>query len=192
MTRTDDQNYDNRPDGVSKQNWTNLVDYWYSPEFQKLSKLGKDARASLGHAHFSGATSFANRRAELEKEKGKFSELDFYKSVYTKKDGSFKEGTLSQQFMEDANNKVKECLASSSSKSRVDIENEVFNDLMYNGEEGSSYVNHSAVQMENLKVEFSAVKKQNEDLRQKNLALESKFDDTAQSFKAIASHLAQV
>ncbi|KAL2903684.1 Autophagy-related protein 20, partial [Bienertia sinuspersici] len=98
MTRTDDQNYDNRPDGVSKQNWTNLVDYWYSPEFQKLSKLGKDARASLGYAHFSGATRFANRRAELE----------------------------------DANNKVKECLASSSSKSRVDIE--VFNDLMYNGE----------------------------------------------------------
>ncbi|KAL2927959.1 S-adenosylmethionine:tRNA ribosyltransferase-isomerase [Bienertia sinuspersici] len=159
MTRTDDQNYDNRPDGVFKQNWTNLVDYWYSPEFQ-------------------------------EKEKWKFSELDFYKSVYTKKDGSFKEGTLSQQFMEDANNKVKECLASSS-KSRVDIENEVFNDLMYNGEvpkrplnygfgvkqsdifgvqgllrkEGSSYVNHSAIEMENLKVEFPAIKKQNEDLR---------------------------
>ncbi|KAL2899787.1 putative folate-biopterin transporter 9 chloroplastic [Bienertia sinuspersici] len=195
MTRTDDQNYDNRPDGVSKQNWINLVDYWYSPEFQKSSKLGKDARASLGHAHFSGATSFANRRAELEKEKGKFSELDFYKSVYTKKDGSFKEGTLSQQFMEDANNKVKECLASSSSKSRVDIENEQSDIFGVQGllrKEGSSYVNHSAVQMENLKVEFSAVKKQNEDLRQKNLALESKFDDTAQSFKAIASHLAQV
>ncbi|KAL2901375.1 Zygote defective protein 12, partial [Bienertia sinuspersici] len=136
-----------------------------------------------------------------EKAKGKFSELDFYKSVYTMKDGSFKEGTLSQQFM-----------------SRVDIENEVFNDLMYTGEvpkqplnygfgvkqsyifgvqgllrkEGSSYVDHSAVQMENLKVEFSAIKKQNEDLRQKNLALESKFDDTTQSFKAIASHLVQV
>ncbi|KAL2936792.1 Heme oxygenase 1 chloroplastic, partial [Bienertia sinuspersici] len=162
LTRTDDQNYDNRPDEVSKQNWTNLVNYWYSPEFQ-------------------------------EKEKGKFNEIDFYESVYTKKDGVFKEGTLSQQFMEDANNKVKECLASSSSKSRVDIENEVFNDLMYNGEvpkhplnyvfgvkqsdifwvqgllrkEGSSYVNHSAVELENLKVTFSVVKKQNEDLQQK-------------------------
>ncbi|KAL2930858.1 Protein zntB [Bienertia sinuspersici] len=160
ITRTDDQNNDNRPDGVSKQNWTNLVDYWYSPEFQ---------------------------------EKGKFSELDFYKSVYTKKDGSFKEGTLSQQFMEDVNNKVKEFLASSSSKSRVDIENEVLNDLMYKGEvpkrllnydfgveqsdifgvqglfrkDGSSYVNHSAVEMENLKIEFSAVKKQNEDFDRK-------------------------
>ncbi|KAL2932477.1 Thymidylate kinase [Bienertia sinuspersici] len=153
MTRTDDQNYDNRPDGVSKQNWTNLVDYWYLPEFR-----------------------------------------------------------------EDANNKVKECLASSSSKSRVDIENEVFNDLMYNGEvpkrplnygfgvkqsdifgvqgllrkEGSSYVNHSAVELENLKVAFSDVKKQNEDLQQKKQALESKFDDTTQFVKVIASHLAQV
>ncbi|KAL2921651.1 Myosin-H heavy chain [Bienertia sinuspersici] len=127
-----------------------------------------------------------------EKEKGKFSELDFYKSVYTKKDGSFKEGTLSQQFL-DANNKVKEYLASSSSKSKVDIENEVFDDLMYNGrKEGSSYVNHSAIEMENLKAEFSAVKKQYEDLRQKNQALESKFDDKAQSVKAIASHLAHV
>ncbi|KAL2894657.1 Zygote defective protein 12 [Bienertia sinuspersici] len=141
MTRTDDQNYENRPDGISKQNWTNLVNYWYSPEFQ-------------------------------EKEKGKFGELDFYKSVYTKKDGSFKESTLSQQFLEDANNKVKECLASSSSKSRVDIENEVFDDLMYNGEVPKP------------------VKKQNEDLRQKNQALKSKFDDTTQSLKAIASHLA--
>ncbi|KAL2930118.1 GTPase Obg, partial [Bienertia sinuspersici] len=157
ISRTDDQNYDNRPDGVSRQNWTNLVDYWYSPEFQKLSKLGKDARASLGHAHF---------------------------SVYTKKDGSFKEGTLSQQFL-DANNKVKECLASSSSKSRVDIENEQSDIFGVQGllrKKGSSYANHSAIEMENLKAEFSA----------KNQALECKFDDTAQSFKAIASHLAQV
>ncbi|KAL2938207.1 Adhesion G protein-coupled receptor B1 [Bienertia sinuspersici] len=127
----------------------------------------------------------------VKKEKGKFRELDFYKSVNTKKDGSFKEGTLSQQFMEDANNKVKECLASSSSNSRVDNKNEVFNDLMYNSDvpklpsnygfgvkqrdiigvqgllrkEESSYVKHSVVEMENLKVQFSAIKKQNEDLQ---------------------------
>ncbi|KAL2905735.1 Adenylosuccinate synthetase 2 [Bienertia sinuspersici] len=129
MTRTDDQNYDNRPDGVFKQNWTNLVDYCLYQEGWKFQG---------GH-------------------------------------------TISA---------IHECLASSS-KSRVDIENEVFNDLMYNGEvpkrplnygfgvkqsdifgvqgllrkEGSSYVNHSAIEMENLKVEFPAIKKQNEDLR---------------------------
>ncbi|KAL2938713.1 2-isopropylmalate synthase [Bienertia sinuspersici] len=46
--------------------------------------------------------------------------------------------------------------------------------------------------MENLKVEFLAVKKHNEDLRQNNQCLDSKFDDTAQSYKVITSHLAQV
>ncbi|KAL2929828.1 Glutamate dehydrogenase 2, partial [Bienertia sinuspersici] len=120
---------------------------------RKLSKLGK----MLEH-HLDILTSVVPQALLIE-------ELNFY----TKKDGSFKEGTLSQQFMEDANNKVKECLASSSSKSRVDIKNEVFNDLMYD-----------------------VVKKQNEDLQQKNQALESKFDDTIQSVKVIASHLAQV
>ncbi|KAL2931185.1 Biogenesis of lysosome-related organelles complex 1 subunit KXD1, partial [Bienertia sinuspersici] len=179
ISRTDDQNYDNRPDG-------NFRNYLNS---EKMLEHHLDMLTSVV------LQALLIEELNLEKEKGKFSELDFYKSVYTKKDGSFKEGTLSQQFLEDANNKVKECLASSSSKSRVDIENEVFDDLMYNGEQsdifgvqgllrkkGSSYVNHSAIEMENLKAEFSA----------KNQALESKFDDTAQSFKAIASHLAQV
>ncbi|KAL2934674.1 Synaptotagmin-4 [Bienertia sinuspersici] len=46
--------------------------------------------------------------------------------------------------------------------------------------------------MENLKVESLAAKKHNEDLRQNNQCLDSKFDDTAQYYKVIASHLAQV
>ncbi|KAL2943861.1 Protein-arginine kinase, partial [Bienertia sinuspersici] len=158
MTRTDDQNYDNRPDGISKQNWTNLVDYCIRLNFSLYQEGWK-----------------------------------------------FQGGHTISIILEDANNKVKKCLASSSSKSRVDIENEVFDDLMYNGEvpkcplnygfgvkqsdifgvqgllrkKGSSYVNHT-------------VKKQNADLRQKNQTLGYNFDDTAQSFKAIASHLAQV
>ncbi|XP_021851672.2 uncharacterized protein [Spinacia oleracea] len=41
-----------------------------------------------------------------KEKKGEYSELTFYKSVYAKEDGSFKEGTISRQFMEDANNKV--------------------------------------------------------------------------------------
>ncbi|KAL2931461.1 Mannan endo-1 4-beta-mannosidase 7, partial [Bienertia sinuspersici] len=193
MTRTDDQNYDNRPDGISKQNWTNYLKFCilFFRNYLNLEKM-------LEH-HLDMLTSVVQQALLIEelnviRKKGKFSELDFYKSAYTKKDGSFKEGTLYQQFLEDANNKVKECLSSSSSKSRVDIENEVFDDLMYNGEvpkrplnygfgveqsdiigvqgllrkEGSSYVNHSAIEMENLKAEFSTVKKQNEDLRKKS------------------------
>ncbi|KAL2938419.1 hypothetical protein RDABS01_021868 [Bienertia sinuspersici] len=87
MTRTDDQNYDNRPDRVSKQNWTNLVDYCLYLEGWKFQG-GHTISAVLGLLR----------------------------------------------------------------------------------KEGSSYVNHSAIEMENLKVEFLAVKKQNEDLRQKNQA----------------------
>ncbi|KAL2894251.1 Inositol phosphate phosphatase SopB [Bienertia sinuspersici] len=58
--------------------------------------------------------------------------------------------------------------------------------------EGSSYANHSVIEMENHKVAFSAVKKQNKDLQQKHQTLESKIDDMAQSFKVITSQLAQV
>ncbi|KAL2902834.1 Adhesin P1 [Bienertia sinuspersici] len=46
--------------------------------------------------------------------------------------------------------------------------------------------------MESLKVEFPAVKKHNEDLKKNNQALKSKFDETNQSFKVIASNVAQV
>ncbi|KAL2938489.1 Portal protein, partial [Bienertia sinuspersici] len=100
---------------------------------------------------------------------------------------------------EDVNNNVKEYLASSSSKLRVDIENEVFDDLMYNGEVPINYcfrVKQSDIfgvqGLLGRKDPAMLTIKQNEDLRQKNQALESKFDDTAQSFKAIASQLAQV
>ncbi|KAL2899789.1 WD repeat-containing protein 20-like protein, partial [Bienertia sinuspersici] len=128
MTRTDDQNYDNRPDGVSKQNWINLVDYWR----MQITRLKNVLLVLLPSQGLTLRMSFGVKQSDIFGVQGLLRK------------------------------------------------------------EGSSYVNHSAVQMENLKVEFSAVKKQNEDLRQKNLALESKFDDTAQSFKAIASHLAQV
>ncbi|XP_056685570.1 uncharacterized protein [Spinacia oleracea] len=215
--KTPEQNFANLPDGVSSKSWSDLVTYWFTPKAMEKSELGKNARALQDRNHKSGATSFANRRADLKK-KGEFSELAFYKSVYAK-DGSFEEGTPSHQFMEEANDEVQENLASSSSSlSRVEIENEVFNRLMYKGEipkrplnygfgvkqsdifgvegllrkEGSSYVNNGAVEVENIKGELSAVKKQNQELAQQNKALSTKFDETTQSFKMIASFLGQV
>lgn len=103
---------------------------------------------------------------------------------------------------------MKENLATSSSKSRVDIENEVFNELMYKGEvpkrplnygfgakqsdifgvqgmlrkEGFNHANYSAVEVENLKLELSTVKKD----------LEGKLDETTRTFKMVASHLADI
>ncbi|XP_056692607.1 uncharacterized protein [Spinacia oleracea] len=183
------------------------------------SEMGKNARALQGNKHNSGATSFANRRVDMKEKKGVFSELAFFKSVYAKEDGRFKEGTLPHQFVEDANKKVQENLASSSSsKPVIEIENAVFNELMYKGEvpkrplnygfgvkqsdifgvegllrkEGSSYVNNNAMEVENMKGEISVVKKQNEDLAQQNQVLNTKFEETTQSFKMIASFLGQV
>ena len=58
--------------------------------------------------------------------------------------------------------------------------------------EGSSYVNNNAMEVENMKGEISVVKKQNEDLAQQNQVLNTKFEETTQSFKMIASFLGQV
>ncbi|XP_056685872.1 uncharacterized protein [Spinacia oleracea] len=126
---------------------------------------------------------------------------------------------LNHEIIEDANKKVQENLASSSSsKPVIEIENAVFNELMYKGEvpkrplnygfgvkqsdifgvegllrkEGSSYVNNNAMEVENMKGEISVVKKQNEDLAQQNQVLNTKFEETTQSFKMIASFLGQV
>lgn len=58
--------------------------------------------------------------------------------------------------------------------------------------EKSSYVNQGTVEVENLKAELSALKKQNEDLQQKNVVLETKFNETTHTFKAVAAQLGQV
>ncbi|KAL2906018.1 Phospho-N-acetylmuramoyl-pentapeptide-transferase, partial [Bienertia sinuspersici] len=91
---------------------------------------------------------------------------------------------------EDANNKVKKCLASSSSNQGLTLRMRFLMILCIMAskvtfwgarlitEGGYSYVIHSAVKLENLKVVFSVVKKKNEALQQKNQALESNFDDT--------------
>ncbi|XP_021749411.1 uncharacterized protein LOC110715148 [Chenopodium quinoa] len=177
-----------------------------------MSELRKAARASQVLVRKSGAKSFANRRAIPKKQKGDFSELEFFKSVYSEGDGSFKEGTTSRQFVEDAIKKVQESLDNSSSSiPKVDIENEVFNQLIYQGEipkrplnygfgvkqrdifvveghlrkEGSYYVNNSDMEVEKLKVTLLDMKKQNEDLAEQNQILNTKFD-------AVGSMMAQV
>uniref|UniRef100_A0A803N9Y4 Transposase, Ptta/En/Spm, plant n=1 Tax=Chenopodium quinoa TaxID=63459 RepID=A0A803N9Y4_CHEQI len=212
VEKTREQNYASILDGITTQNWSFLVDYWLSSDAKKMSELGKASRASQVLVRKSGAKSFANRRAILKKQKGDFSELEFFKSVYSEGDGSFKEGTTSRQFVEDAIKKVQESLDKSSSCiPKVDIENEVFNQLMYQGEipkrplnygfgvkqsdifgveghlrkEGSYYVNNSDMEVEKLKVALLDMKKQNEDLAKQNQILNTKFD-------AVGSMMAQV
>lgn len=59
-------------------------------------------------------------------------------------------------------------------------------------EERRARLNDIATEMENLKVELSVVKKQNEDLAQHNQVLDNKFDETTKTFKMIASYFGQV
>lgn len=114
--------------------------------------------------------------------------------------------------------KVKENLASSSSTSQIEIENKVFNELMYQGEvpkrplnygfgvkssdifgaqgmlrkEGLNSANNSVAEVEHLKLALSAVQEKNKVLENKNQALENKFDEATQSFKLVAAHLADI
>lgn len=45
--RTKVENDANRPDGISKQNWIDLVDYWLSPEFQVCIPIGYKGSTTL-------------------------------------------------------------------------------------------------------------------------------------------------
>ncbi|XP_021726875.1 uncharacterized protein LOC110694022 [Chenopodium quinoa] len=81
---------DNPANGVRKNNWVNLVKYWNSEKGKELSKIGKEARASLIQIHYFGGTSFANRRADYEDEHGEEMSLyELWHSCYRRKDGTF-------------------------------------------------------------------------------------------------------
>ncbi|XP_056689404.1 uncharacterized protein [Spinacia oleracea] len=88
--------------GVSKQDWVNLVNYWESSKRKQLSEYGKEARASLSQLHTNGSGSFANTRADYEDEHGEvMSLIELWKACYKKKDGTFIEGTFTEDFLED-------------------------------------------------------------------------------------------
>ncbi|KAL2927781.1 MAGUK p55 subfamily member 4 [Bienertia sinuspersici] len=60
--------------------------------------------------------------------------VELYEDVHMRKDGSFIEGTQAQDFMEDAKAKTDILAETDGSKSRKEVENEVFESLMYGGE----------------------------------------------------------
>ncbi|KAL2937087.1 Peroxidase-like protein 2 [Bienertia sinuspersici] len=77
---------------------------------------------------------FANIRADYEDKHGEeMSLVELYEDVHMRKDGSFIEGTA-QDFLEDAKAKTDILVETDGSKSRKEVENEVFESLMYGGE----------------------------------------------------------
>ncbi|KAL2904374.1 4-hydroxy-3-methylbut-2-en-1-yl diphosphate synthase [Bienertia sinuspersici] len=100
-----------------------------------MSECEKEARVSQYHIHMSGGKSYANIRADYECKHGQeMSLVELYEDVHLRKDGNFIEGTQAQDFLEDAKAKTDLLSTTDSSKSRKEVENEVFESLMYGGE----------------------------------------------------------
>ncbi|KAL8152896.1 hypothetical protein V2J09_010656 [Rumex salicifolius] len=82
--RTREQIINDVPQGHTKDNWINLVDYWYSEKCQKLSSIGKEARRSQSHVECKGKEP---------------SHIEFFELTHKKTEGGFVDNTRSSQFM---------------------------------------------------------------------------------------------
>ncbi|XP_074299010.1 uncharacterized protein LOC141630012 [Silene latifolia] len=116
------------PDGVPRDSWIRLVDYWYSEKGKKFAECGKEARASQNHVHTTGSTSYANIE---EKNKRELTELEVFKQTHKRKDGSYVKDTATEKFVLDGDTYVESELAINPTKPKVQIQNEAFSKLMY-------------------------------------------------------------
>ncbi|KAJ8424751.1 hypothetical protein Cgig2_003010 [Carnegiea gigantea] len=134
--KTKEDMYELVPKGHSRDGWMRLVDYWCSKEHETLAEIGRDARASQTHCHTTGSTSYAEKRADFVETHGREpTHLEFFKETHSKDGGSFVANTATESFLNEASVTVQERLLSSSpSKAQVEIENEVFDELMYEEE----------------------------------------------------------
>ncbi|KAL2898048.1 DNA-directed RNA polymerase subunit beta [Bienertia sinuspersici] len=123
------------PSGISSNNWIKLVKYWHSDKGKNLSECGKKARAFLNQYHRSGSNSFANQQADYEDEHGeKMSLLALWIKSHMGKDGSFLSGTDTNDFVDDVNAKVEQLRLKYPTKSQLELENEAFEEIMYQDE----------------------------------------------------------
>ncbi|KAL2892632.1 DNA-directed RNA polymerase subunit beta [Bienertia sinuspersici] len=123
------------PSGISSNNWIKLVKYWYSDKGKNLPECGKKARAFLNQYHRSGSNSFANQQADYEDEHGeKMSLLALWIKSHMGKDGSFLSSTDTNDFVDDVNAKVEHLRLKYPTKSQLELENEAFEEIMYQDE----------------------------------------------------------
>ncbi|KAJ8432986.1 hypothetical protein Cgig2_029436 [Carnegiea gigantea] len=128
--------YDIVPKGHSRDGWTRLVDYWCSTQHETLAEIGKDTQALQTYCHTTGSTSYAEKRADFVETHGREpTHLEFFKETHSKEGGGSVANTTTEGFLNEASTKVQERLLSASpSKTQVEIENEVFHELMYEKE----------------------------------------------------------
>ncbi|KAL2894156.1 hypothetical protein RDABS01_010065, partial [Bienertia sinuspersici] len=131
--RTRQQIENDNPGGIVLGTWLELVKYWYSGQSKKYANNGREARAMLSHLHTNGSTSFANSRDEFEMEhRREPGGYEFFDRTHKTKDGVYLENTNTQELINMAKSKIDASVASSSSsKPRIEVEDEVFNELMY-------------------------------------------------------------
>ncbi|KAL2901251.1 Oocyte zinc finger protein XlCOF10, partial [Bienertia sinuspersici] len=118
------------PSGISSNNWIKLVKYWHSDKGKwNLSECGKKARAFLNQYHRSGPNSFANQ-ADYEDEHGeKMILLGLWIKSHMGKGGSFLSGIDNV-----VNAKVEQLRLKYPTKSQLELENETFEEIMYQDE----------------------------------------------------------
>ncbi|KAL2899110.1 Tryptophan synthase alpha chain [Bienertia sinuspersici] len=142
--RTRQQIENDNPGGIVRGTWLELAKYWYSGQSKKYADNGREARAMLSHLHTNGSTSFANSRDEfechtclflvyLEMEHGREpGGYEFFDRTHKTKDEVYPENTNTQELIDMAKSKIDASVASSSSsKPRIEVEDEVFNELIY-------------------------------------------------------------
>ncbi|KAL2937916.1 Cortactin-binding protein 2, partial [Bienertia sinuspersici] len=133
--KTIEQHYDPVPSGHTSNDWIKLVNYWFSPKGQKLSEIGKEARSLQCQTHIMGANSYANMRADYEDEHGKpMGLIEAWERSHMRKDGSFVEGTATEDFLHDTKAKVETLkLSAPSTSCKEDLEDKAFHDVMNGG-----------------------------------------------------------
>ncbi|KAK9756451.1 hypothetical protein RND81_01G098600 [Saponaria officinalis] len=103
-TKNREEIYQAGPSGVPLDSWIHLVDYWYSEK-------GKE-----------------------EKNKREPTELVVFKQTHKRKDGSYVEDTVTNEFVLDVDTYIETEVATNPTKPKVQIKNEAFGKLMYGKE----------------------------------------------------------
>ncbi|KAL2943192.1 DNA-directed RNA polymerase subunit beta' [Bienertia sinuspersici] len=116
-------------------NWRNVnkqVEADIVETIRKYTDNGREARAMLSHLHTNGFTSFANSRDDFMEHGREPGGYEFFDKNDKTKDGVYPKNTNTQELIDMAKSKIDASVASSSSsKPQIKVEDQVFNELMY-------------------------------------------------------------
>ncbi|KAL2925368.1 Receptor-type guanylate cyclase gcy-22, partial [Bienertia sinuspersici] len=176
----------------------------------KLSQIGKEARSLQCQTHIMGANSYANLRVDYvgtsfnlfdEAEHGKpMGLIEAWEMSHVRKDGSFVEGTMTQDFLLDAKAKVETLkLSAPSTSCPEDLEDETFHDVLNGGKiperpqvrkEGYAKGKMKFVEVD-LNSNSSPCNKKKEDLEKRNEELSMKYNENNNLLKTMVTQFSE-